>query len=89
MSVRSPVTTSRDTSRPSTTTCLYTLTADRDFVVDRLPDHPQVSVGLGAAHRFKFAAWFGLTLAELALDGVATADLSPFRIHRPALTGPD
>ena len=28
-----------------TKTCLYTLTPDRDFVVDRLPDHPNVLVG--------------------------------------------
>ena len=51
---------------PRTTTCLYTLTADRDFVLDRLPDHPNISVGLGAAHGFKFASWFGRTLAESA-----------------------
>ena len=30
----------------------------------------------------------GLTLAELTLEGVASADLSPFRIDRPALTDP-
>ena len=28
-----------------TKTCLYTLTPDRDFVVDTLPGHPNVSVG--------------------------------------------
>lgn len=72
----------------SSKTCLYTLTPDRDFVLDRLPKAPEVLVALGAAHSFKFAAWFGLTLAELAIDGVASADLSPFRIDRPALTDP-
>ena len=50
---------------PRTTTCLYTLTADRDFVVDRVPGCEQICVALGAAHGFKFAAWFGRTLAEL------------------------
>ena len=54
---------------PRTTTCLYTLTADRDFVVDRVPGCEQVCVALGAAHGFKFAAWFGRTLAELAAGG--------------------
>jgi sarcosine oxidase len=72
-----------------TKTCLYTLTPDRDFVVDRLPDAPQVSVALGAAHGFKFAAWFGRTLADLALDGGSAAPIAPFAIDRPALTGPD
>lgn len=73
---------------PSTTTCLYTLTADRDFVVDRLPDHPNVCVGLGAAHGFKFAAWFGRTLAELATGGEPGPELAPFAVDRPALSQP-
>ncbi len=72
----------------SSKTCLYTLTPDRDFVLDRLPAAPEVLVALGAAHSFKFAAWFGLTLADLALDGAASADLSPFRLDRAALTDP-
>ena len=72
----------------SSKTCLYTLTPDRDFVLDRLPEAPEVLVALGAAHSFKFAAWFGLNLAELALDGATTADVAPFRINRPALTDP-
>jgi sarcosine oxidase len=66
-------------------TCLYTLTPDRDLVVDRLAEHPEVIVTLGAAHGFKFAAWFGLTVAELVLDGQASADLEPFALARPGL----
>jgi sarcosine oxidase len=71
-----------------TTTCLYTLTADRDFVLDRLPDHPQVLVALGAAHGFKFASWFGRTLAELVVDGGTVDDITPFSITRPSLRSP-
>jgi len=73
---------------PRSTTCLYTLTADRDFVVDRLPDHPNICVGLGAAHGFKFASWFGRTLAGLATGGEPGAELAPFAIDRPALQRP-
>jgi sarcosine oxidase len=73
---------------PRSTTCLYTLTADRDFVLDRLPDHPQVLVALGAAHGFKFASWFGRALAELAIDGGTPDDISPFSITRPGLRAP-
>ena len=58
-------------------------------MLDRVPEAPEVLVALGAAHSFKFAAWFGLTLAQLTLDGTVDADLSPFRIDRPALTDPD
>ena len=66
---------------PRSTTCLYTLTSDRDFVVDRLPDQPNISVGLGAAHGFKFAAWFGRTLADLALGGAPGPELAPFALR--------
>ncbi|HTC85662.1 MAG TPA: N-methyl-L-tryptophan oxidase, partial [Candidatus Acidoferrum sp.] len=52
-----------------TKTCLYTMPPDRDFVLDRLPDHPNVFVALGAAHGFKYASVFGRILAELAIDG--------------------
>ena len=54
--------------RDSTKTCLYTLTPDRDFVIDRVPGHPGIVVALGAAHGYKFAALFGRILAGLALD---------------------
>jgi sarcosine oxidase len=64
-------------------TCLYTLTPDRDFVLDRVS--PRVWVALGAAHGFKFAAWFGRALADLALDGGTEGDLAPFRLARPGL----
>lgn len=71
-----------------TKTCLYTLTPDRDFVLDRLPEHPGVIVALGAAHAYKFAALFGSILADLALDPGRRApgpELGLFAIDRPAL----
>ena len=52
-----------------TVTCLYTLTPDRDFVVGALPGHPDIVVGLGAGHGFKFTPTFGRVLADLATDG--------------------
>lgn len=70
-----------------TKTCLYTLTPDRDFVMDRVPDAPGVIVGLGAGHGFKFASLLGRSLVELALDGASApdGDLRAFRIDRPIL----
>lgn len=73
---------------PRSTTCLYTLTSDRDFVVDRLPDHPNVSVALGAAHGFKFAAWFGTALAGLATGIEPGPELRPFAFERAGLHAP-
>jgi sarcosine oxidase len=70
-----------------TRTCLYTLTPDRDFVVDRLPDAPGVLVALGAAHGFKYASVLGRILVELALDDEtpSAAELGAFAIDRPVL----
>ena len=68
--------------------CLYTLTPDRDFVVSAVPGTPQIVVGLGAAHGFKFAATFGRLLTDIAVDGTTTADVSAFALDRPALTDP-
>jgi sarcosine oxidase len=74
-----------------TKTCLYTLTPDRDFVVDRVPEAPGVVVGLGAGHGFKFASVLGRILVELAVDGSSPSDpeLTGFRIDRPILLEDD
>jgi sarcosine oxidase len=68
-----------------TKTCLYTLTPDRDFVVDQVPGHPDVAVAIGGGHGFKFASLMGQMLSELAIDGETPRDISPFRIDRPIL----
>ena len=69
--------------------CLYTLTPDRDFVLDRVPGAERIIVGQGAAHAFKFVPTFGRRLADLVLGGgdrapsssrsVSTAPHSPTR----------
>ncbi len=71
----------------STKTCLYTLTPDRDFVIDRLPEQPGVLVALGAAHAYKFASVLGRILSELALDGdtPSRGEIERFRVDRPIL----
>jgi sarcosine oxidase len=70
-------------------TCLYTLTPDRDFVIDAVPGHPNVLVALGAAHAFKFASLIGRSLSELATDRAVSVDTGPFRIDRPILAVAD
>jgi sarcosine oxidase len=73
-----------------TRTCLYTLTPDRDFVVDRLPDAPGVAVVLGAAHGFKYASVLGRILAELVVDGrtPSAGEIEGFRVDRATLREP-
>jgi len=68
-----------------TKTCLYTLTPDRDFVIDTMPGHDNVFVAIGAGHAFKFASQIGRLLSELAIDGKSTIDLAPFALDRPIL----
>lgn len=71
-----------------TVTCQYALTPDRDFVLDHVPGHPRLLLGLGAGHGFKFTPTFGRVLAELATTGTTDEDLSLFRADRPALGSP-
>ena len=68
-----------------TRTCLYTLTPDRDFVIDEVPGHPGVLVAIGAGHAFKFASVIGRILCELAVQGRTESDIGPFAIERPIL----
>jgi sarcosine oxidase len=69
--------------------CLYTMTPDRDFVIDLVPGHQHAAVGQGAAHAFKFASVFGKSLVELVFDGKAESDVSDWSIERDVLTMED
>jgi sarcosine oxidase len=70
-----------------TKTCLYTLTPDRNFILGRLPDEPNVIVAMGAAHGFKYASLFGRIASELASGGTtpSAGDIAGFAIDRPIL----
>ena len=52
------------------TTCMYTMSDDGHFIVDRYPgtDHVYFAAGL-SGHGFKFATILGEVLADLAIDG--------------------
>jgi len=52
--------------------CLYAMTPDTDFIVDRHPLLPQVAIGAGfSGHGFKFAPAIGELLGELITDPVS------------------
>jgi sarcosine oxidase len=57
--------------------CLYTVTPDSNFVIDRLDDRI-ILASPCSGHGFKHSAAIGETLAELALTGKTTIDISPF-----------
>ncbi|ARQ02994.1 N-methyltryptophan oxidase [Pseudorhodoplanes sinuspersici] len=67
----------------SARTCLYTMAPDEDFVIDRAPGQERIIVASPCSgHGFKFAPAIGQALAELALRGKTSFDLSRFRIGR-------
>ena len=68
-----------------TVTCQYALTPDRRFILSPLQEHPDIIVGLAAGHGFKFTPAIGRILAELALDGESTDDISMFAAPAPTV----
>ncbi|WP_266080917.1 N-methyl-L-tryptophan oxidase [Haladaptatus caseinilyticus] len=64
-------------------TCLFTNSPDEHFILDTLPDHPQVAVAAGfSGHGFKFASVIGEILADLAVDGKTNHPIEMFGIGR-------
>jgi len=62
-----------------TKVCLYDMTENSDFVIDRDPEHRDVVYGYGfSGHGFKFAPLIGKLLAELVLDIDPIFELSRF-----------
>jgi sarcosine oxidase len=50
--------------------CMYTVTPDRHFLVDRHPEFPNVVIGCGfSGHGFKFTSVLGSAFADLATTG--------------------
>ena len=68
-----------------TKTCLYTLTPDRDFIVDHIPGTKNAAIAVGAGHAFKFASVLGRILGELIADGRTASDVSLFSLDRQIL----
>ena len=69
--------------------CVYDMPPDHDFILDRLPGHPRLTLALGAGHAAKFAGVIGQLVSELTLTGTRSEAAQPFRIDRPAITDPD
>jgi sarcosine oxidase / L-pipecolate oxidase len=68
-------------------TCLYTVTPDDNFILDRHPTYKNIIIGAGfSGHGFKFAPIVGKILSELAAGNSPSYDLSPFKISRFADT---
>jgi sarcosine oxidase len=70
-------------------TCLYTMTPDHDFIIDRRASAPNIIVASPCSgHGFKFAPVIGEILADLATAGSTEHDISRFRLARFAQSIP-
>ncbi|MBA3883185.1 MAG: N-methyl-L-tryptophan oxidase [Chthoniobacterales bacterium] len=63
--------------------CMYTLTPDEHFVIDRHPEHAKLILCGGfSGHGFKFASVIGEIAADLALDGGSRHPISFLSLGR-------
>jgi monomeric sarcosine oxidase len=70
------------------TVCLYTMSPDEHFIVDRHPRHAHVVFAAGlSGHGFKFTPVLGQALAELVLDGKTALPIQLLTAQRAGLTG--
>jgi monomeric sarcosine oxidase len=63
--------------------CLYTMTPDEHFLIDKHPEYPYIVFGGGCSgHSFKFSPLIGSILTDLALNGTTEHDISLFNVQR-------
>ena len=68
------------------TTCLYTMTPDEDFIVDRHPQFSNVVLAAGfSGHGFKFAPVIAVALADLVERGETSLPVGFLSLDRLAL----
>ena len=64
-------------------TCLYTMSPDEHFIVDRHPQEPNIVFAAGlSGHGFKFTPVLGKALAEMALEGGTSLPIGFLGLNR-------
>ncbi|HEV8000166.1 MAG TPA: N-methyl-L-tryptophan oxidase [Planctomycetaceae bacterium] len=67
--------------------CMYTLSPDQHFIVDRHPEYEHVAFGAGfSGHGFKFTPVIGEVLVDLAIDGHTRHPIDFLSASRDAIT---
>jgi monomeric sarcosine oxidase len=67
----------------SSRVCLYTMTPDHHFIIDRHPQHPQIAFSASCSgHAFKFSTLIGRILCDLVFEGKSDHPLQLFRHDR-------
>ena len=68
--------------------CMYTMSPDGHFIVDRHPEFPQTFFAAGlSGHGFKFTGVLGQALSDLATDGSTDLPIGFLNCGRPGLRG--
>ncbi len=68
--------------------CLYTMTPDEHFIIDRDPDHSAIAFAAGfSGHGFKFCPVVGSILADLVLRSTSDEPCGFLGASRPSLRG--
>ena len=77
----------RVTSAPKhSTVCMYTMTPDEHFIIDRHPEYAHVCYAAGfSGHGFKFAPVVGSALSDLVIEGCSDLPIGFLSAARPAL----
>lgn len=66
--------------------CMYTMTPDQHFVIDRHPQHENVAFAAGfSGHGFKFSPLVGSILSDLVLYGRTSEPIAFLSLSRAAL----
>jgi sarcosine oxidase len=68
--------------------CMFTMTPDKFFIIDMLPETPQVSIAAGfSGHGYKFCPVVGEVMADLATERSTRHDIAMFSLSRFADAG--
>ncbi len=63
--------------------CMYDVSPDEDFILDRLPSDPRIIFATGlSGHGFKFGVLLGELLSSMVCDTVPPVPLERFRLSR-------
>lgn len=69
-----------------TSVCMYTMTPDEHFIIDKHPNHSNVVFAAGfSGHGFKFTPVVGSILTDLAIDGTTNEPIEFLSMRRSAI----
>lgn len=70
-----------DSTAKDSLSCMYTMTADENFIIDFHPNHSNILIAAGfSGHGFKFTPLIGKMLTQMVIDGETEFDRSYFDV---------